>query len=356
MSAVSIAQRSARGGMALAAQTIMWGRRPAAPQRIALTRRDLRLMRALFEAGLLSASQLTLLGWGKESDAACRRLLRLHDSGYMDKFRPRAIAGSCEWNYRLTRQGWQTLVQHGLVDDARSYRPVELYSISYAEHDLQLAALILYIADTATSQWDGPLIDRLPFKWQGPRSGRIDPRHPNPPAELSDAAQLPAGTQLHPEQSIPGYLEPDATLIGEVDDGERFAILVEYDRTRRPHKQIDRLRRYDHFLLDGWRHTHFATHAIPPTILYITATPGPLAALIRTADKTLTAWHSHGGSGEGIYPGRRRILFTTASQIFAGDWDMCRVTHLASGPREDRSTVASPSVRYDLSNVFAVQS
>ena len=39
-------------------------------------------------------------------------------------------------------------------------------------------------------------------------------------------------------------------------------MLIEYDRTDRPHKQIDRLRRYDWWLLEGWRETHFATHSI----------------------------------------------------------------------------------------------
>jgi hypothetical protein len=352
MSAVSIAQRSARGGWALVEQTIMWGRRPVTPQRIALTSRDLRLMAALYEAGFLSASQLTLLGWGRESDAASRRLLRLHDSGYLDKFRPPALSGSCEWNYRLTRKGWQTLLAHGIFEDGRTYRPVELYSISYAEHDLQLAALILHIANTAASG-TGPLIDRMPFLWQGARSGRIDPRHLSPPEELSDVARLPQGTQLHPEESLPGYLEPDATLTGEVD-GQCFAVLIEYDRTRRPHKQIDRLRRYDHFLLDGWRHTQFATHAIPPTVLYITATPGPLPALIRTADRTLTAWHGppHANPSQGVYPGRQRILFTSAHQIQAGAWEMHRVPGLPATLRED-STVEARTSSFDLPGMFS---
>ncbi len=349
MSAVSIAQRSARGGWALAEQTIMWGRRPSSPLRIVLTHRDLRLMAVLYEAGFLSASQLTFLGWGKESNSASRRLLQLHDSGYLDKFRPPALSGSCEWNYRLTRQGWKVLVADECLPDSPVYRPTELYSISYAEHDLQLAALILHIANTATNHLGGPLIDRLPFTWQGARSGHISPVPVDPPPEPSNAARLPTGTQLHEGESIAGHLAPDATLTGDVE-GEKFAVLVEYDRTRMPHKQIDRLRRYDRFLLDGWRHTHFATHAIPPTVLYITATAGPLPPLIRTADKTLTAWHAppHAASAEGTYPGRQRILFTSAIQILQGDWKMRRV------PSLPQNTIAgAPTSTFDLPGMFS---
>ncbi len=80
-------------------------------------------------------------------------------------------------------------------------------------------------------------------------------------------------------------------------------MLIEYDRTDRPHKQLDRLRRYDHFLLDGWRHTHFATHATPPSVLFLTAREQPLARLIQTADQTFTAWH---GPQAGHAPARAR--------------------------------------------------
>jgi hypothetical protein len=79
----------------------------------------------------------------------------------------------------------------------------------------------------------------MPFTWHGPRSGRIDPNTKGDSVELSSAAELPAGARLHPGQSVPGYLEPDATLTGEVN-GERFAVLVEYDRTAKAHRQVDR--------------------------------------------------------------------------------------------------------------------
>jgi hypothetical protein len=87
---------------------------------------------------------------GAGSDAAGKRLRRLHDSGHLDKFRGPAATVSSEWNYRLTHHGWQTLIQHSLVEGV--YRPVELYSLVYTEHNLQLVALVIHIAQAASAE------------------------------------------------------------------------------------------------------------------------------------------------------------------------------------------------------------
>jgi hypothetical protein len=171
----------------------------------------------------------------------------LHAAGRVDKFRAPARVGSSEWNYRVTRKGWQLLADRGLTSEER-YTPTELHSISYAEHDLQLNALVIHLAHASSPPGDTGLIDRMPFTWLGPRTGRIEPRPSERPPMTPG---LPPEMRLHPEESRAGYLEPDATLIGD-RDGQRFAILVEYDRTRRPHKQLDRLRRYDRWLLHEW--------------------------------------------------------------------------------------------------------
>ena len=151
----------------------------------------------------------------------------------------------------------------------------------------------------------------------------------------SPTASLPEGTRLHPGRSRAGYLEPDATLIGRVGE-ESFAVLIEYDRTDRPHKQLDRLRRYDHFLLDGWRHTHFATHATPPSVLFLTARDQPLARLIQTADQTFTAWHGakQATAREGAHPARQRVVFTSRDRILKGDWTMQRTPSLPPDLRD----------------------
>jgi hypothetical protein len=237
------------------------------------------------DVNFLSSSQLVMLGWGDSGErAGQKRLKRLHDGGYLDRFRPARERGSAEWNYRLTSLGWSALIERELATGVRAYTPTAITSISYTEHDLQLASLVLHVAQEATVG-HGALIDTMPFTWRGPRSGRIDPDSDGE-FECSEAAELPLGTRLHPEGSREGYLEPDATLIGRSGE-DTWAVLIEYDRTERPHKQIDRLRRYDDWLLSGWRVGYFAAHSIPPSVIFLTARERPLRRLIQTADRNL---------------------------------------------------------------------
>ncbi len=165
--ALPVDERMLRAGVGLSAGTIQWGRRPSSPAPVGLTMRDLRLMALLHDTNYLSASQLTLLGWGSAERAAQERLKRLHDAGYLDRFRPLVARGTSEWNYRLTQAGWQALVAHEVAADGRHYTPAEITSISYTEHDLQLAAIVLLIATAAATPGPGGLLDRMPFKWHG---------------------------------------------------------------------------------------------------------------------------------------------------------------------------------------------
>jgi hypothetical protein len=346
-------ERILHAGVGLSAGTIQWGRRPESPPPVGLTMRDLRLMTLLHDTNYLSASQLTMLGWGSSGErAAQKRLKRLYDSGHLDRFRPIPQVGTAEWIYQLATTGWTTLVQQGIVPKDRPYTPAAITSISYTEHDLQLAALILHIAQAAASEQTGGLIDTMPFLWHGPRNGRIDTDTPEP-IEQSPGALLPDGTRLHPQDSRDGYLEPDATLIGHAGQ-DRWAILIEYDRTDRPHKQIDRLRRYDHWLHDGWRHSHFAAHTAPPSVIFLTARERPLRRLIETADKTYTAWygHQHAGPREGTHPARQRTVFTSRERILAGDWTMHRTPNLPPALRENPTTCTPRTIEYNLPTLF----
>lgn len=239
--------------------------------------------------------------------------------------------------------------------DERSYTPTRITGISYTEHDLQIAAIILSIAQAATPKQSGALIDRLPFQWLGPRRGRIETE----PTEDGDQAQSmsPSNTAqyLHPEGSRAGYLEPDATLIGGEGDGQ-FAVLVEYDRTDRPHKQVDRFRRCDHWLLKGWRNTCFATHAMPPSVIFITARDRPLHKLIETAHRTLSAWHGAELAihSKGTHPARQRIVFTSREKTLKGDWSMYRTPSLPATTHIEHRTSRPRQVSYDLPALFAM--
>ena len=68
-----------------------------------------------------------------------------------------------EWNYRLSSLGWPALTEQGMMPSDRAYTPTAMRSISYTEHDLQLAALVLRIAQQAARDRGGGLLDRMPF-------------------------------------------------------------------------------------------------------------------------------------------------------------------------------------------------
>jgi hypothetical protein len=351
----TIVQRALLAGEDLSAGTIAWGRRPERPLRLALTDRDLRLMALLYGANFLSTSHLTALGWGfSQERAAQMRLKRLHDAGYVDHFRPVSAYGRVEWNYRLTSLGFSALKACEMVTDERHYKPVPLTSISYAQHDVQLASVVLRIAQEAAADGERALLGQMPFRWLGPRNGHIE-IDGDGETERSAAAQLPPGTKLFPVASRTGYLEPDATLIAGAGE-DSWAVLIEYDRTERPHKQIDRLRRYDRWLLDGWRKGPFAAHAIAPAVILLTSSEGPLSRLVETADETFSAYYApgeHTSPHEDTYPARERVLFASREQIFAGDWMMRRVPSLPAALREEPGVCEPRLIKYDLPSLFA---
>lgn len=251
----------------------------------------------------------------------------LHDVGFLDRLRPRVsrTQGSCEWIYRLTDRGWRALLDAGAAVDGQDYTPAELTSISYVEHDVQVAALVTRLAALAARAWrrEGALIDAAPFRLVGPRAGTIDPRYEKAAPERSErAAQWPIA---HLGRANPGVLKPDATLIWEVDGYARLAVMIEYDRTRRATKQLRRLRHYDWFISEGWPHSRYSTLFGEPILLVVCADERQLQPFVQAADAELTAW-LHEGVGsqreDSRHPGREQVGFTTRERLTTGNWEL----------------------------------
>jgi Replication-relaxation len=335
----------------MSAGSLQWGARSELERPLALTDRDLALIRIVSDVNYLSTSQLTLLGWGLDGErAAQRRLKRLHDSGHLDRFRPVSSVGSAEWNYRATGKGWAALLDAGIAPGSRSYTPAAITAVSYTEHDLQLASIVLSIALASVPSPRVGILEQLPFDWHGVRRGRIDADERTEREPV--AVPLPTETRLRGVDSRAGFLEPDATLLGRAGSAA-WAVLLEYDRTGRPHKQVDRFRRYDYWLLDGWRVGRFATHAAPPSVLFLTATESALGGLVEVADRALSAWYGSPDAGprEGNYPARQRMVFTSRPRVLSGDWNMLRVPRLPPAVRDD-PTCQPRIIEYDLPKLF----
>jgi hypothetical protein len=330
-------------GVGLGAFGIQWGRRPAVPPPCRLTRRDLRLLAFLHDFGYATTRILAALFWGRMGTATHERLKLLHDAEMVDKLRPRVGRddGSHEWIYRLTALGWRTILDAGMAADGEDYAPAELTSIAYVEHDLQVVGLVAALASRAAraAGREGALIDAAPFRMLGPRSGTVDPRREVRADDASAACDLGARL-IHPEGSVPGVLKPDATLLGVTEGGDRTAVMLEYDRTRRASKQLTRLRRYDHFLTAGWRESRFAVLDVEPALFVVCSDERQLPTFVRTADHELRAWigRPQVDRRNGEHIGREQVGFTTRDRLLAGDSRLLQVPLLPPPIRRGGST------------------
>lgn len=334
-------ERIGAAGVGLGAIGVQWGRRPEVAPPCRLTHRDFRMLAFLHDFGYATTRMLAALFWGRMGTATHERLKLLHDVGMVDKLRPRVGRddGSHEWIYRLTALGWRTILDAGMAADGEDFAPAELTSIAYVEHDLQVAGLVTALAARAAQAAgrEGALIDAAPFRLLGPRAGTVDPRRELRPDDASPASDL-GDQRVHAEGSAAGVLRPDATLLGVTEGGERTAVMLEYDRTRRASKQLARLRRYDHFLTAGWRASRYAVLDMEPALLVVCADERQLPTFVRAADGELAAWIERPPAGRrsSEHPGREQVGFTTRDRLLAGDDRILQVPDLPPPVRGGR--------------------
>jgi hypothetical protein len=323
-----LARKLGEAGVDLGVMGIQWGRRPERPPACSVTDRDLRLLRFVHDFGYVSTSTLAAMFWGRYGSAVRERLKLLHDIGLLDKLRPRVgrTMGAPEWVYRLTLLGWRVLRDQGEPADAEAFRPAKLTSIAYVEHDVQVAALMAQIAARAAEfvGRSGPLIDAAPFELLGPRLGTIDPRRERRAPDASPASDL-AGRRVRLGRAHPGVLKPDATMIGVDRQGNRTAVMFEFDRTRRPSKQAERLQRYDWFLTAGWRESRYACLDIEPAVISVCESRTLAVAFARVAHRWLSASLSSGAS-PALCVGREQIAFVSRQQLAAGNDSVLQLT------------------------------
>ncbi|HEY0280157.1 MAG TPA: replication-relaxation family protein [Solirubrobacterales bacterium] len=299
--------------------------------RLSLTDRDLDILEALCELRYLTTAMLAVLAWGRYNTRLRERLRLLFRAGLVRRFRPPSppSGGRHQWIYELDVKGHR-LLRDRREDAAPSWAPSELYSLSYAEHDLELNALLCEIAARAAAHvgQDGPLWRAAPFRIQGPRSGRVDPDLERSPADADPRNEMAPGSFVDPGSSVAGVIEPDATLTGShAVSGEPIAVLIEYDRTRRATKLAGKLDRYDHFLADGWRRSRYAALPYEPGVLFVSREESHIENVLREADRRLGASIVHQGERtRRHFPGREEIAVTSRGRLLAGDDTIMQVT------------------------------
>lgn len=291
--------------------------------------RDVAIVRDVWRYKFLTAPQLLELWWPGAGATwpGQRRLRKLFDAGYLERFRPLARRGSYPWTYHLGHVGHQLLQRAGLVPRSQRYYPRRIYDFGHVLHELQLNAWVLAFrraAGEALLAWHGES-DITPPRDAGPAQLRL---HGDWSAEdLRDhRARL---------------LRPDATLeLTSAGGVDARIVLVEYDRTRRVDKNFDKFRRYDSFLCWWWRFTPYAAQPSPPLALFVCQSPEQCRLFLAAADHELTGhqWHPSADLDQHDYVGRRRMLFGLERDAHAGVLDAWQLPRFPPGhPARDRA-------------------
>ena len=204
--------------------------------------RDVAIVRDVWRYRFLSAPQLFELWWpGRSPRAGQRRLSKLFDAGFLERFRPITRRGSFPWTYQLGAEGHRMLQHHGVIDHGVRYLRRAIYEYGRVLHELQLNAWVLAyrrVAGDALLAWEGET--------------DIDP----PTAAKRGQLRLEgdwSAKGLRDQQAR--LVRPDAVLELEDGDDHRRTFLIEYDRTRRVDKNFGKFRRYDAFLNWWWSDT-----------------------------------------------------------------------------------------------------
>ena len=283
--------------------------RPATIVPCALQPRDLAVVRDVWRYRFLTAPQVIELWWpGSCERAGQRRLRKLFQAGYLERFRPITRRGSFPWTYHLGREGHRLLQQHGIVGPAQRFSSRRVYDYGHVLHEIQLNAWILAYRRELGSTL---------LSWEGETD--IDP----PPQAKRGQLRLEgdwSAKGLHDAHAR--LLRPDAVLEIERTDGEEGirTFLVEYDRTGRVDKNYGKFRRYDAFLNWWWRHTEYAELDEPPFVLFVCQAKHQREQFMAAADSELTGhrWHPSVSADDYEYVGRRRVLFALERDVHAG--------------------------------------
>lgn len=124
---------------------LRWGEREANVA-CALQPRDLEILVALARYRFLTTGQIAELWWkGRGLRAVRRRMTRLFDAGFVERFRPQPLRGSYQWTYCLARDGFRAAQQTGELSPVLKFAPRReaIFDYRYVIHDLRTNEWVL---------------------------------------------------------------------------------------------------------------------------------------------------------------------------------------------------------------------
>jgi hypothetical protein len=219
------------------------------------------------------------------------------------------------------------------------WRPRHVTDYRVVQHDLQVNAWVMAYRKLA---WDRVL------DWLGPDQGRLEvPTTYEPQRRRFRPLEIPEVELDHYDRARELKLEhprpvvPDATLSLYFDEADReFDLLVELDRTRRPVKNVDKLRRYDALLTVWWRAVdRYRGRREAPAVVFVCGDEQAAFGLMRAAHQELSGRIARPGtrSEEWKSPARKRALFAAEQDVHRGSmraWQLPPVPSDSSDPRD----------------------
>ena len=112
----------------------------------ALQARDAEILTALARYRFLTSGQIAERWWPDAGMRAVRRrLTRLFEAGFVERFRPQTIRGSYQWTYCLARDGFRAAEQAGELPAGLKFAPrrEQIFDYRYVIHDLRVNEWVL---------------------------------------------------------------------------------------------------------------------------------------------------------------------------------------------------------------------
>lgn len=286
--------------------------------------RELEILAALWSYRVLYATQIRRRWWGDSSlRAAQAGLNRMAKAGWVRRFKfQRQERGAQQRAYVLTRLGFdiaqERMGRHGTyIHPEATWREPQLTDARRILRDLRVNGWVM-----AFEHRSGKVMRR----WRGPRDSKLEPPRKRIRGDWRELA--PADIVVGANHKLRDYepykfesISPDATLELHIPTGGsalRFDLLVELDRGRSAAASEDRLRRYDG-LISGWAGAldRYRTLGTPPTVVFVCDDERSALALLKIADRVVTARLAKPGTEETEWPhpARRNMFFVAERDI-----------------------------------------
>jgi hypothetical protein len=309
------------------------------------THRELQILAALWEHGVLFATQIHRRWWsGSTLRAAQQGLNKMTRAGWVRRCRfSTSQRGAQQRMYVLAQGGFELARQRmgpggPYIDAKAEWREPQTHDPRRLLGDLHANGWVMALQ---------ALAPRSIVDWRGRRAARLLPPRRKVRGEWLD--QRPQDVIVGSTRQLDGIDVPRFETVspnGAVEvrlavDGSplRFDLLVELERGRRSAALEAKLQRYDAFIT-GWSRLldRYKTLKTPPVVVFVAEDEPSALSLVKLADRVVTGRLAKVGEDEAKwpYPGRRGVFVVCERDVHLGSLAAYALPELPPDLREAR--------------------